>query len=121
MMPPYDNLVTGADPMLTGKQKRFLRALGHPLKPVILIGKGELNEALIRETDEALAHHELIKVKLLESSVMDRHQASDELAQSCSADVAQVLGRTFLLYRPAKEPKLALPAESKEKKGSKKQ
>ena len=54
--------------MLTGKQKRFLRGMGHDLKPVVLIGKGELTESVLRETDSALAHHELIKVKLLESS-----------------------------------------------------
>lgn len=96
--------------MLTGKQKRFLRSLGHSLKPVIQIGKKELEEGLIAETDAALAHHELIKVKLLESCLLGRNEAAEELAEACGAEVAQVLGRTFLLYRPAEEPKLALPS-----------
>ena len=95
--------------MLTGKQKRFLRALGHPLKPVVLVGKGDVSEALIKETGEALASHELIKVKILESCMMDRHSVGDELSGACGADVAQVLGRTLLLYKPAKEPRLELP------------
>ena len=95
--------------MLTGKQKRYLRSLGHGLSPVITIGKGELSEPLIRETGEALEHHELIKVKILESCLMDRHEVAAALASVCGADVAQVLGRTFLLYRQAKEPKLQLP------------
>lgn len=95
--------------MLTGKQKRFLRGLGHGLNPVITIGKGEISESLVRETAEALEHHELIKVKILESCLLDRHEAAEELAAACGADVAQVLGRTFLLYRPAKEPKIAFP------------
>lgn len=95
--------------MLTGKQKRFLRGLGHSLNPVITIGKGEISDPLIRETDEALAHHELIKVKILESCILDRHEVADELATVCKAEVAQVLGRTFLLYRTAEEPKLELP------------
>ena len=101
--------------MLTGKQKRYLRALGHSLKPVIQVGKSDVSEALIRETGEALASHELIKVKVLESCLMDRHSVAEELCNACEADLAQVLGRTLLLYKPAKEPKLELPKAEKTK------
>ena len=95
--------------MLSGKQKRFLRGAGHGLKPVIRVGKGEINEALLKETAEALACHELIKVKILESCPMDRFEVGDALAASCDAEVAQVLGRTLLLFKAAKEPKIELP------------
>ncbi len=95
--------------MLSGKQKRFLRGLGHGLKPVITVGKGEVNEALIKETAEAIACHELIKVKILESCIMDRFEVAEALAAACEAEVAQVLGRTLLLYKQAKEPKIELP------------
>jgi RNA-binding protein len=105
--------------MLTGKQKRFLRALGHALKPVVLVGKGDVSEALIKETSEALATHELIKVKILESCLMDRYAVGEELSSGCKAEVAQVLGRTLLLYKAAKEPRLELPKESKESKAKK--
>jgi RNA-binding protein len=96
--------------MLTGKQKRFLRGLGHALQPVVMIGKGEIGQSLINETTGALAAHELIKVKILESCPLDRHDAAEQLASACGADIAQVLGRTFLLYRRADEPKLVLPS-----------
>jgi RNA-binding protein len=95
--------------MLTGKQKRHLRGLGHGLKPVVLIGKKELDTGLIQETNAALACHELIKVKVLENCPLDRHEASDELAAATGADVAQILGKTFLLYRPAEKPVIVLP------------
>lgn len=95
--------------ILTGKQKRHLRGLGHSLKPVVLIGKKELDEGLIQETAAALAHHELIKVKLLESCLLDKHDAAEELAAATGAAVAQVLGKTFLLYRPADKPVIVLP------------
>ena len=95
--------------MLNGKQKRFLRGLGHGLKPVITVGKGEVNEALVKETAEAIACHELIKVKILESCLMDRFDVAEALAAACQAEVAQVLGRTLLLYKKAKEPKIELP------------
>ncbi len=57
---------------LSGKQVRFLRGLGHHLKPVVMIGKDEVSEAVISATDEALGIHELIKVKLQEGCLGDR-------------------------------------------------
>ncbi|HEY4743910.1 MAG TPA: ribosome assembly RNA-binding protein YhbY [Desulfuromonadaceae bacterium] len=96
--------------MLTGKQKRHLRALGHSLKPVIQIGKREIEQPLIAEANAALDHHELIKVKLLESCLLDKNEAAVTLAEACCADVAQILGKTFLLYRPATKPVIVLPA-----------
>lgn len=99
--------------MLTGKQKRHLRALGHKLKALIQIGKKEIEEALIAETNAALDHHELIKVKLLESCMLDKHEASAMLAGACGAEVAQILGKTFLLYRPAATPVIVLPTADK--------
>ena len=95
--------------MLTGKQKRYLRGLGHGIKPVIMVGKGEISAALIKETDEALNSHELIKVKILESCPSDREVVAKGVADACTAEIAQMLGRTFLLYRRAKEPKIELP------------
>lgn len=99
--------------MLTGKQKRFLRALGHSLKPVIMVGKSEVSEALAKETLTALEAHELIKVKLLESCQLDRNEVAELLAKGCVAEVAQILGRTILLYRQGEEPKLELPVADK--------
>jgi RNA-binding protein len=95
--------------MLTGKQKRHLRALGHKLKPLIQIGKKEIEVALIAEANAALDHHELIKVKLLESCMLDKHEASEALSNACQADIAQILGKTFLLYRAATPPVIVLP------------
>lgn len=95
--------------MLSGKQKRFLRGMGHALEPVITIGKHEITEALVAETDAALDRHELIKVRILDSTLLDRHEAAENLGSACGAEVAQVLGRTFLLYRQKKEPVIILP------------
>lgn len=99
--------------MLTGKQKRHLRALGHKLKALIQIGKKDIEEALISETNAALDHHELIKVKLLESCNLDKHVASATLAEACGAEIAQILGKTFLLYRPTTTPVIVLPSADK--------
>ena len=95
---------------LTGKQRRHLRGLGHALAPVAQIGKGGVSDAVVAAIDAALAHHELIKVKLLESLDVGRDEAAAALATRTQSEVAQVLGRTVLLYRPdPDEPTIELP------------
>jgi RNA-binding protein len=94
---------------LTGKQARFLRGLGHHLKPVVMIGKDEISETVIGATNEALDTHELIKIKLQEGCLGDRKEVAAELAELTGAEVAQVLGRSILLYRPSEERKISLP------------
>lgn len=94
---------------LSGKQNRFLRGLGHNLKPNVMIGRQHLSPEVIRATDDALATHELIKVKIQEGCLEDRRTVAAELAAATGSAVAQLLGKTFLLYRPADEPVIKLP------------
>lgn len=95
---------------LTGKQRRALRALGHALTPVVQLGKGGISPALLGAVDEALTTHELIKIKVLDTADVDRHEAATELARQTGSEVAQVLGYTILLYRPdPDEPRIELP------------
>jgi RNA-binding protein len=95
---------------LTGKQRRHLRALGHHLHPVVQIGQDGVSDAVVGQADVQLDAHELIKVKVGESSPQDRHETADMLAARTQAQVAQVLGRTVLLYRPRKDkPQIVLP------------
>jgi RNA-binding protein len=97
---------------LPGKSLRHLRGLGHALDPVIAIGKNGLTDTLAKETERALEKHELIKVKVMQEAPVDRHEAAEELAAKTGAVLAQVLGRTFLLYkRHPKKPKIVLPKE----------
>jgi RNA-binding protein len=95
---------------LTGKQRRHLRALGHSLRPVVQVGKDGVTEALIAAVDQALADHELIKVKVGENADLPREDAAAALAEATHSEVAQVLGNTLLLYRPdPDEPAIQLP------------
>lgn len=94
---------------LSGKQVRYLRSLGHHLKPVVLIGKEGVSLALTESVGESLEQHELIKVKLLDTCPVDRKHAAGELSRMTQAETIQVLGRTILLYRRAKSPRITLP------------
>jgi RNA-binding protein len=94
---------------LTGKQARYLRGLGHHLKPVVMIGKEEINDAVLSAVEEALDVHELIKVKLQEGCLADRRQVAEELSAATNSAVAQILGRSILLFRAGQERKIQLP------------
>ncbi len=96
---------------LTGKQKRFLRALGHELHAVVQLGKEGTTEAVIKAADVQLRAHELVKVRLGQNSPQERHEVAEALASATHSQVAQVLGKTFLLYRAHPDkPKIQLPA-----------
>jgi RNA-binding protein len=96
--------------VLTGKQRRHLRALGHELRPVVQVGKDGIDDGLVKAVDQALTDHELIKIKVGENAEVDRHQAADTLAQRTRSEVAQVLGYTVLLYRADRDdPQIVLP------------
>lgn len=95
---------------LTGKQRRHLRGLGHALRPVAQLGKDGVTDAFVNAVDDALVIHELIKIKLLETAPIDRHDAAEVVAARTSSEVAQVLGQTILLYRAhPDEPVIELP------------
>lgn len=97
--------------MLTGKQRRHLRALAHPLEPVVRVGHGGLSPGLLAELDSALETHELVKVKVLAESPLEPEAAAVEIERAARAEIAQVIGRTLVVYRRrAKDPKIRLPA-----------
>jgi RNA-binding protein len=95
---------------LNGKQRRYLRGLGHHLDPVVQVGKDGITEGLVGALDAALGQHELIKVRLAEAVSGDRTEVSEALAEAAAAELVQVLGRTLLLYRRRPdEPAIVLP------------
>jgi len=96
--------------MLTGKQKRFLRAEAHHLTPIFQIGKGGVNEHLIRHIEEALEVRELIKVSILNNCTEDRDEIAAEISSSAGAELVQVIGKTIVLYKESQEnKKIELP------------
>lgn len=98
---------------MTGKQKRYLRALGHELKPLVQIGKSGITENLVKQVNDNLVAHELIKVKMLGISGPERKEMGEEIAKAARATLVQVLGGIVLLYRAhPKKPKIRIPSFS---------
>ena len=95
---------------LTERQRRHLKGLAHPLKPVILMGNAGLTPAVISETDRALTHHELIKVRLPGLERTGRDAALTELARHTGSAMVTRIGHVAVLYRPHPElPRITLP------------
>lgn len=91
-------------------QKKHLRALGHKLKPVVLVGNAGLSEAVIAETNEALRAHELIKVKVRVGGRDERDAAVARLCERTGATLVQRIGNTAIVYRPDPDaPRINLP------------
>ncbi len=87
--------------------KRQLRAIGHKLKPVVMLGSAGASEGVLAELDRALNDHELIKIKVSVDEREDRSALVDQIAATCAAEVVQKIGKTALLLRrnPRPNPK----------------
>ncbi|CUA79966.1 MULTISPECIES: ribosome assembly RNA-binding protein YhbY [Anoxybacillus] len=96
--------------MLTGKQKRFLRSLAHHLTPIFQVGKGGVNENMIKQIADALEARELIKVSVLKNCDEEKEVVAEQLAQGAGAEVVQLIGHTIVLYKESREHKqIVLP------------
>lgn len=84
---------------LTSKQRAQLRAMANGIDPVVIIGKEDLGDNLIKQADDALEARELIKCRVLETSLLNAREAADTLAPLVRAQVVQVIGTKFVLYR----------------------
>jgi len=91
--------------MLTGKQKRFLRSQAHHLNPIFQVGKGGVNENMIKQISNALEARELFKVSVLQNCDVDRDTVAKQLAEGAKAEVVQIIGNTIVLYKESKENK----------------
>ncbi len=95
---------------LTSKQKQFLKGLAHPLSPLVQVGKEGVTEGFAAAVDRALLDHELIKVRVLETSPLERRECGEALAATLRAAVVQEIGRVIVLYRRHPErPTIVLP------------
>ena len=85
---------------LSEHQKKFLRGLGHQLKPLVMVGDAGLSESLLAEFESTLDHHELIKVRVRVGDRDARDAIINELCAKGKAQLVQRIGNVALLYRP---------------------
>jgi RNA-binding protein len=91
---------------LTPPQKKHLKSLAQALKPVVMIGAQGLTDAVIAETQRALAAHELIKVRVLGDDRETRITWYESLCETTGAHAVQHIGKLLVLYKPAETPRI---------------
>ena len=98
-------------PPLTAAQRKHLRARAHSLKPVILVGDAGVSDGIVTETDKALEHHELIKVRLPGVAKEERARMAKTLCDALGAQQVQTIGRVQVLFRARPDEPGRVPAK----------
>ncbi|NLY67614.1 MAG: ribosome assembly RNA-binding protein YhbY [Tissierellia bacterium] len=96
--------------MLTGKQRSYLKGIANRLEPIFQVGKNGITENFIKQVDDALEKREIIKIKVLNNSLLDAKEVASEVAKKTNAEFVQSIGNKFVLYRESKKnKKIILP------------
>jgi RNA-binding protein len=96
--------------MITSKQRSYLRSLANTMDPLFHLGKNGIEEAFLRQIDEALEARELLKISVLNNSGYTAREASDEICKELNCEGVQAIGSKFVLYRKSvKKPMIELP------------
>jgi RNA-binding protein len=94
---------------LTEKQRKHLRALAHHRKVIVIVGQSGLTENVIGEIDNALGHHELVKVRINAGDRDARQAMIDNIRAQTESEVVQTIGHIGVFYRAADKPVISLP------------
>lgn len=85
--------------MITSKERAALRALANPIETIGQIGKDGVTDAAVESVSLALAARQLVKYRVLENSMLTAREAASALAEKTGAEIVQVIGARFVLYR----------------------
>jgi len=91
--------------MLNSRQRAQLRGMANRMETIFQVGKGGIGEEIKKQVDDALEARELIKMRVLETSPVTSREAADTIAEMVGADVVQVIGSKFILYRESENNK----------------
>ncbi|MCI9627431.1 MAG: ribosome assembly RNA-binding protein YhbY [Clostridia bacterium] len=91
---------------MTSKQRAYLKGLASKIQPIFQIGKGGINDNLVQQLDDALEKRELIKVTVLENSMLDPRETCETCARRTDAQPVIAIGSKFVLYRESKKKKV---------------
>ena len=95
---------------LSKKQIRHLKALAHNKNPVVTIGNNGVSAAVIEEITTALAHHELIKIKLPGVDKAGRQALADQVCGQSQANFVAMIGRVLVIFLASSDTKIQFPS-----------
>lgn len=96
--------------MLTGKQRSYLKSMANTMDPIFQVGKNGITENFIKQVEDALEARELVKIKVLNNSLLDATEVANEIAIEIDAEFVQSIGNKFVLYKESiNNKKIELP------------
>ena len=90
---------------MTSKERARLKGLAASEDTIVQIGKGGITDNVVASVNAALSARELVKGRVLESSMLSSREACQSLASACGAEAVQAIGNCFVLYRKKPETK----------------
>lgn len=84
---------------MTSKQRAYLRSMANSYDTIFQIGKGVISHNMLKQINDALEARELIKLRVLNNSEYTSSEAANIIAQAVNAEVVQVIGTRFILYK----------------------
>lgn len=91
--------------MLNSRQRAQLRGLANSFETILQVGKSGVTENTVKQVVDALEARELIKLRTLETCPTSPRETAKEIAEKTGADVVQVIGTRFVLYKESKDNK----------------
>jgi RNA-binding protein len=91
--------------LLTGKQRSYLKGIANGIDPIFQIGKNGVNDNLIKQVDDALEAREIVKINVLNNSLLNTKEVANQVAELTDAEFVQSIGNKFVLYRESKDKK----------------
>lgn len=88
---------------LTSKQRAFLKKQAHDLDPMVRIGKDGLSENLIQSLLDVIEKRELVKVKILQNSEVEKKEVAQELALKSGCELVAIIGKTLIFFKENEE------------------
>lgn len=90
---------------MTSKQRAYLKGLASTMDSILQVGKGSINDQMIKQVNDALEARELIKGNVLQNSDYEVREIAEELAEKTNSEVVHTIGKRFVLYRESKKNK----------------
>lgn len=98
---------------LKGFQRKYLRGIAHSMKPIVFIGQKGNSGAVVKAVEEALATHELIKVKFIDCKEKEqKKEIVADLEEKGGCEMVGMIGHTAIFYRKhpdVEKQKIILP------------
>ena len=96
--------------LISSKQRAYLRSLANTITPIFQLGKNGIEEAFLKQLEDALEAREIIKITVLENSGYTAKEAINEICESIGCEGVQAIGNKIVIYKQSKKnPRIELP------------